>query len=310
MSEIEKKVGAGKKLDTDETKFKELRDRIQTFLELAAFGGPLLLPPQNGQGWATIHDFRMESENEGLTVAIFDAQKRLAEAKLLDKPTPELEKKAVEATHGADITKVKLEPAQIKSVVQESLEQLKQFVQRPIPGRVNRESLRERMKSRGVPPHQILTTINSALREQCDQLTAILPDEQKKVVAELNNATLQKELAKRPANATWDKLLSAYRSKSADAFSAAVAEYRTVDAAEISSKDLAHARVELMFNRFAPFYQCTGLYVIAFVLSVVGFTQYAAQRPKWGEALRKSATYVPDPHVRRPRRWRCSPACT
>src|SRR4026208_1209964 len=46
---------------------------------------------------------------------------------------------------------------------------------------------------------------------------------------------------------------------------------------------------EITYNRFAPFLRCIGLYIIAFILSAVGFAFKAADWSKLGEALRRSS---------------------
>ncbi|MBY0455973.1 MAG: cytochrome c biogenesis protein CcsA, partial [Gemmataceae bacterium] len=91
-----------------------------------------------------------------------------------------------------------------------------------------------------------------------------------------------------PMVGLWDRLRAARRADDPAEFNRLVREYT---APTVTDSQRARARVELAFNRFAPFYQCTGLYVIAFVLALVGLALSLAQ-PAWARALRRSSTLV------------------
>lgn len=86
--------------------------------------------------------------------------------------------------------------------------------------------------------------------------------------------------------------LDADAARHADAFRAAAAALRTERHEFVPDEDLRRARAELFYNRFAPFYHSTGLYVFAFVLTVIGFACQAAERPEWGTALRRAGFAV------------------
>jgi ABC-type transport system involved in cytochrome c biogenesis permease subunit len=83
--------------------------------------------------------------------------------------------------------------------------------------------------------------------------------------------------------------LEAEGAKFAEAFGTSVTALRNERHEFVPAEDLRRSRAELFYNRFAPFYQCTGLYVLAFVLAVVGLGCQAADSPAWGAALRRSA---------------------
>jgi ABC-type transport system involved in cytochrome c biogenesis permease subunit len=68
-----------------------------------------------------------------------------------------------------------------------------------------------------------------------------------------------------PAAKAWNSVLAAYRSGDKEEFSKAVASYQATETS-VTSKDRTKAVVEEAFNRFSPFYWCTGLYVIAALL--------------------------------------------
>ncbi|MDY3557146.1 cytochrome c biogenesis protein ResB [Gemmata sp. JC717] len=101
-------------------------------------------------------------------------------------------------------------------------------------------------------------------------------------------ADYRSRVAAVPAAQSWDKMLSAYRAKDAAGFNAAVADYRGTHLGGVPPAEARRAGVEVAYNRFAPFYQLSGLYVLAFVLAVVGFVMHAAERPRWAAALRKA----------------------
>jgi ABC-type transport system involved in cytochrome c biogenesis permease subunit len=75
---------------------------------------------------------------------------------------------------------------------------------------------------------------------------------------------------KEPAAAAFDRMLLAYARRQPDEFNRDLATYR-----EQLEKDhpgeVRHARVEALFNHFAPFYQCMILYVCVFLLALLGF---------------------------------------
>jgi ABC-type transport system involved in cytochrome c biogenesis permease subunit len=84
-----------------------------------------------------------------------------------------------------------------------------------------------------------------------------------------------------PAAVAWAELLAAYRAarepgarEAAARFNEAVASYDQ-HLAYVSDRDRTRARVEQIFNRVEPFYHCTILYVIAFLLAAcswIGFS--------------------------------------
>ncbi|HXD87294.1 MAG TPA: cytochrome c biogenesis protein ResB [Urbifossiella sp.] len=76
------------------------------------------------------------------------------------------------------------------------------------------------------------------------------------------------------------------------AFNATVRDYRAKYLGQVSSAELTNSNLEIKYNRFAPFYRCIALYILAFLLSTIGFVFNAAEWPRLGDALRRSATLV------------------
>jgi len=95
-----------------------------------------------------------------------------------------------------------------------------------------------------------------------------------------------------PAIAAWNRMIELRREKKFGEWNAAVAEYRDKYTSHIPNASIRANKIELNYNRFAPFLRCVGLYVIAFLLSVFGFAFKAAEWPKLGEALRVSSIGV------------------
>lgn len=285
MEALENKVRAGKKLDTDETKFKELGDRIQTFLDLAELGGPppefkglLLLPPSGTEGWTSLRKFRTKAKEDNLTLKVNEVLKIIAPR--VAKFSEEDENKVLNAL---GMKAEELTPKERANAHNRLLDLLK------------------------ADP----TTFPAPRMRQLwlDTAFALMTDEEKKQIRVRMDADLQHRLATQPTAITWEKMLEAYREGRANEFAHYVDEYnQTVNAAEVPDRNpgknlfekLLYApfnsfgrnKVEITFNRFAPFYQCAGLYVFAFILAVIGFTQQAAGRPHWGTAFRRSAFYL------------------
>ena len=97
-----------------------------------------------------------------------------------------------------------------------------------------------------------------------------------------------------PPRPTGMRMIDARRDKKPDEFNAAVADYRASHLRRRSARRVWPRRgVEVVYNRFAPFYQCTGLYVFAFLLAVVGFVLQRGREAGAGrDALRRSAFLV------------------
>lgn len=282
---VEAKKKANKKVETDEGKFLELRDRLGQCMQLAATGarpvytGPLLLPPQDGKEWESLGRFREQVRADASLAAMIEVQKRLAATKRLENLTPEDEKKLVDRFLGVDLDKAK--GAERAELLKEALDILKSD-----PATVGR----------------------AARYGWVMAATPTLPEADRLAVADVLKQAIERETAARPAAGTWETLINAFRDKKPTEFNAAVAEYRTVHTAAIPDRNepknlfervvyapfnaFGRNKVEITYNRFAPFYLSSGLYVIALILTLVGFTQQAAGRPHWATALRQSAVLL------------------
>ncbi len=105
-------------------------------------------------------------------------------------------------------------------------------------------------------------------------------------------AAVAARLAANPAAAAWDKMIAAREQKRPEEFNRLLAEYQENCLRLLTGEEVARVRLETTYNRFAPFMQCTALYIIVFVLSALGFILAATEKKEWGGALRRSASWV------------------
>lgn len=140
-----------------------------------------------------------------------------------------------------------------------------------------------------------------------EEMKNLKPEDEAALEAEFDRK-VSAGIARNPAAANWEALAAAYRNDEPEEFNAAVDKYRTVFAADAPDKNpvdnlfekalytpfnsIGKLRVEAAYNRFAPFYQCAGLYVFGFLLAVIGYFLSVAEKPRWAAALRRSATAV------------------
>ena len=124
-----------------------------------------------------------------------------------------------------------------------------------------------------------------------EEIQRMTPEEQHDLTRRVE-AEVEKQVKEDPVAAAWVKMVADYREDRPADFNKDVAEYRSNYLGQISAEEKTRNRVEVMYDRFAPFYQCTGLYVLVFLLTGAGFVLRAAEKPQWGEALRQSATWV------------------
>ncbi len=79
------------------------------------------------------------------------------------------------------------------------------------------------------------------------------------------------------AAAQWVKMIEAYRESKPDEFNTLLKEYREKYLQLVSSHDINKARGEALYNRFAPFYYCTALYVLVFILCAFSWLGHTEQ---------------------------------
>ena len=266
------KKRAGKPLELFETKILELADRVQLILSINQLRGLdhkdnrlLLLPPtEDGAEWESLGDYREKAEREADLAGMRAAKAKLdADPKRLDRLSTDEQAQIVQSLYGFDIGHL---PADMRPKrVQDALTVL----------RMDPSMVREAVRSKWL-----------------DATLSLLPPEDQAEVRKLTKDAADRELQANPAAVDWDRIITAYRDRDSGDFNAVVGSYRDKHLAHVPADALARARLEVTYNRFAPFYQCTGLYVLVFLLTVAGFVMRAAEKPQWGEALRKSATYV------------------
>lgn len=97
--------------------------------------------------------------------------------------------------------------------------------------------------------------------------------------------------ASHPSVAGLNAILQAFALGQWADVNARVAEYRAVVGDQLPGAD-RRAGYEVIFNRFEPFYQAAVLYVLAFILSCVGFLLGSLSRPGWSRSLARATLCV------------------
>jgi ABC-type transport system involved in cytochrome c biogenesis permease subunit len=255
-----KEERSNEKLDKTEVKYKELEEKLGRFRYLSEFGGPQLPPRDGEERWVGLREFRGQAAIQEMVVGTALAHEKLAPK--LAALAPEDEAKLMRA--------LRVDPAELPP---------KEFAR-----------IRQRVIDLiTADPSKLGPGMRPVWLQAARVLLAPADD---RAVGDAMRAEYRKQLAAHPMALAWEDMVTAYREKRDTDFARALDECRGASTAGATGRDLNRATVELFLDRFAPFYQCTGLYVLAFVLSVVGFTQYAAQRPQWGFSLRRAATGV------------------
>jgi ABC-type transport system involved in cytochrome c biogenesis permease subunit len=120
-----------------------------------------------------------------------------------------------------------------------------------------------------------------------EQLRQLAQEKRQQLIKELQDdidQELDTRLAADPVVKDWLELREAYRSKDVERFNSQLIRFAGIPHS-IPAKALAKAQWELFYNRFAPFYQSMGLYVVVCVLCLLGFLLWAAA-PRWSAVAR------------------------
>ncbi len=130
--------------------------------------------------------------------------------------------------------------------------------------------IRERLREAGVPPE-----LKGLTAEQSADLERIGKEE------------VEKEMPTWAKNSeAWQKVLTAYRDNDPKAFDEAVAAYRTRVAEQVPASAFQRADLETYLNQSGMYFWCTGLYVVAAVLSLIGFVLLVVA-PKASQTIRR-----------------------
>jgi ABC-type transport system involved in cytochrome c biogenesis permease subunit len=101
----------------------------------------------------------------------------------------------------------------------------------------------------------------------------------RKLQAEIDRARAEVD----PTALSYAEVLNAYEDGKADPFNQAAAAAYRQDKAEIPAAELRTVNFEVFFNNIAPFYQCTVLYVLVFLLVCLSWVGWA--KPLGGAAF-------------------------
>jgi ABC-type transport system involved in cytochrome c biogenesis permease subunit len=94
-----------------------------------------------------------------------------------------------------------------------------------------------------------------------------------------------------PATLSLAMMLQAYKKGDPRGFNEALADYRK-QTEKAFPNETKHADFEVFFNHFAPFYQCTLLYVAVFLLAFLGFLLMCLSAKRWSEPLYQAAFWL------------------
>jgi ABC-type transport system involved in cytochrome c biogenesis permease subunit len=276
-------------LDKAEVKMLELAERLSMVESLTKMQGLdsrgentlLLLPPTApGEDWQSLGSYRETGLRGAIMAGATDIHRALNEDKnRLINLKPDEVRKLVRAISRQDIDK--------------------------IPAEQRGEAIVDAVKAMRMDP----TGLPEALRQTWMEAgLELLSESEEKAIRTRIRTQFQSYMDAVPAAGAWERIIKAYQDESPTEFNAAVADYRANQLTHVPDVNpttnllsrvcyavfnaIGRNRVEVTFNRFAPFFQCIGLYVLVGLLAIVGFTQQAANRPEWGTALRKSATLV------------------
>ncbi len=109
------------------------------------------------------------------------------------------------------------------------------------------------------------------MRTRADKEAQKLNDDE--LQARVRSEGLRILAAHYPAAEAWHRILRAYRDNDPKAFNEAVADFRKHQG-QLPPSAESKARFEVFFNDFAPFYLCSVLYVLVFVLSCAAWIAY------------------------------------
>ncbi|AWM36142.1 Cytochrome c biogenesis protein CcsA [Gemmata obscuriglobus] len=217
------------------------------------------LAPAEGRAWGALGGLRDEAELNGLIAAQAALNKNPDRLYQLSR---EEARQVVLAFAGVDLNRAADEKRQMDALI---------FVVKAL--------------------QQPATAIPPEARPRWNAATlAALPAAEASRIRDGIEAEYRARLATAPAAQGWERMISTYRAKDPTAFNAAVADYRATQLGGVSPADARRTGAEVAYNRFAPFLQCSAMYILAFVLAAVGFVMYAAERPRWAVALRKADT--------------------
>ena len=256
----------GKKLTLDERKWIEVLERLSLMRHVAEGRGKdtkknkfhLLPPPEAGKSWESLGEAKAKADD-----AVFPAVMEAARAGVKSQP----------GGYGPDRQAALADRLLGRVGVRATDEQREGLLSLLF------ESDPAEMKGR---KRDVI--FQEVVRE--------LPIDQQAVIVGQRRSAVERALKADPAADSWDRMIVARRDKRPDDFNAALAEYRDTRLDAVTPDELAKVRLETTYNRFAPFMQCIALYVIVFVLSAVGFVMNATEKKAWGEALRRSASWV------------------
>ncbi len=243
-----------KPMDLLEVKLLELSERLELFFNLANLTSPLMVPPQSpGEEWNSIGRLRADSRKAALVAVLKPTQEQLAVPERFAKITAD-QRNELLIRLGGYVTPP-MDPAVVDRILLGFLSEK--------PDALSGNDLAERLITLG----------------------EIMTEQENATLLSLASAAESQGFAQNAAAQQWLKMIETFQASKPDEFNTALQEYRDKYLTQVSSYDITKTSAEAYYNRFAPFYICTALYVLVFTLCALSWLGMT-------EPLRKSAFYL------------------
>jgi len=251
---VERRKESRQPIELVDEKMNELYRRLKRFFAVAEEFEPLVIPPKSaGEDWLSIATVRADTTKAALAGVLAPILESLSQPERLAKLTQEQRN--------------------------ELLIRLGGFVTPPTEPAIVEKRLRELFREKTD------TLSAEELQRRLLAIGEVLTDEERATVMTLAEQNEARRMADNPAVMMWKNLIDAYRDGNSGEFNNRLGEYWNLVRERVPASEVTRSRLESYYNRFAPFYHCTVLYVLVFALCCFSWLGRT-------EPLRKSAFYL------------------
>lgn len=251
---VERRKEARQPIELVDEKMNELYRRLKRFFAVAEEFDPLVIPPKPGsEDWQSIATIRAEAGKAALAGVLQPILQSLSQPERLARLTAD-QRNELLIRLGGFVT-----PPTDPAIVEQRLLDL--FRERT--DSLSSEELQRRLLAVG----EVLTE-----EERVAVMTRAEQDEARRT-------------ADNPAASQWKSMVNAYRDGNSAEFNKLLSEFWGTVRERVPASEITRSRWEAYYNRFAPFYHCTVLYVLVFALCCLSWLGRT-------EPLRKSAFYL------------------
>jgi ABC-type transport system involved in cytochrome c biogenesis permease subunit len=161
----------------------------------------------------------------------------------------------------------------------------------PVPGQTDQKwlSLRQADFDAMAP---VMQQVKAELQRDGIDPNKLDDKEWNKLMQRVGELVGRKRAAEAPVAEAWSEVFSAYRQNDAGRFNKAVAGVESAVAGDLPKGARGDDRLEVFFNDFAPFYQCTILYVFVGLLACAGLLFAGAGWPSYARMLNRAAFWL------------------